>query len=74
MDRAAIVDRVAAQGRMVRAGAAVAVGDAGCGSCIDACPQSAIELQDGVAVVDENACDGCGACAGECPNEAIALV
>ena len=29
MDQAAIVDRVAAQGRMVRAGAAGAVGDGG---------------------------------------------
>lgn len=47
---------------------------AGCGSCVDACPQEAIELRDGVAAVDENGCDGCGVCVDECPNEAIVLV
>ena len=47
---------------------------AGCGVCIDVCPNDAIELRDGVAVVDEEACMGCGLCEGECPNEAIRLV
>jgi len=46
----------------------------GCGSCIDVCPNAAIELADGIAVVDEKACRGCGVCVDECPNDALALV
>jgi ferredoxin len=46
----------------------------GCGSCVDACPEEAIELQDDVAVIDQAACTGCGSCVDACPNEAIELV
>ena len=28
----------------------------GCGACVDGCPNGALELRDGVAAVEENAC------------------
>ncbi|MHA1369054.1 MAG: 4Fe-4S dicluster domain-containing protein [Promethearchaeota archaeon] len=46
---------------------------AGCGTCIDYCQMSAIELDDDVAVVNVQRCIGCGACASKCPNDAIHL-
>ena len=45
----------------------------GCEACVGACPVSAIEMKDGVAVVKESDCIDCGACVGECPSEAISL-
>ncbi|MFP4170042.1 MAG: 4Fe-4S dicluster domain-containing protein [Methanomassiliicoccales archaeon] len=35
--------------------------------CVDACPEGAISLQDGVVTVDEERCDGCMACVSACP-------
>ena len=46
-------------------------GCAGCGICIQACPEGAIELKNNIAVVDEETCTGCGTCVAECPTEAI---
>ncbi|MCX6013615.1 MAG: CoB--CoM heterodisulfide reductase iron-sulfur subunit A family protein [Chloroflexi bacterium] len=47
----------------------------GCGTCILACPYSAIELRDynGVnkAYVREAMCKGCGTCVAACPNGAV---
>lgn len=46
----------------------------GCGQCIDACAEGAIELIDGKAkLVSEVYCDGLGACLGQCPQDAIAI-
>ena len=45
---------------------------AGCGICIDVCPENAIAV-DGHAVIDWDICTGCGKCISECPNEAIIL-
>jgi len=45
-----------------------------CGACVDICPQRAIRIANGVAVVDEVACDGCYRCVSVCPNEAILRV
>jgi len=45
----------------------------GCGICVDACPNEAIALEDGVAVVKADDCVDCGVCVDECPNEAISL-
>ncbi|MCL2882942.1 MAG: 4Fe-4S binding protein [Coriobacteriia bacterium] len=44
----------------------------GCGLCVDACFESAIELIDGKAVlVREDFCDGLGNCLPACPEDAI---
>jgi len=44
----------------------------GCGLCIKACPEGALQLIDGKArLVSESYCDGLGACIGECPRGAI---
>jgi len=46
----------------------------GCGECIPACPEGAIQLIDGKArLVNEAFCDGLGACLGECPQDAIKI-
>ncbi len=44
----------------------------GCGSCVDACPVSAIALENDKAVISDE-CIECGACVGSCPTEAITL-
>ena len=46
----------------------------GCGLCVDACVEGAIEIIDGKAkLVSEIYCDGLGACLGECPQGAITV-
>ncbi len=44
----------------------------GCGLCIPACHEGAIEIVDGKArLKEEKLCDGLGDCLGECPKDAI---
>ena len=44
----------------------------GCGLCVTGCPEGALQVVDGKAVlVGEILCDGLGACIGTCPEEAI---
>ncbi|MHC4713914.1 MAG: ATP-binding protein [Planctomycetota bacterium] len=46
----------------------------GCGKCVTACVEGAIELRDGKAeLVSETYCDGLGACIGECPTGALVI-
>ncbi len=46
----------------------------GCGQCVDACAEGAIEIIDGKAkLVSEIYCDGLGACLGHCPEDAITI-
>jgi Pyruvate/2-oxoacid:ferredoxin oxidoreductase delta subunit len=47
----------------------------GCGLCVGACHEGAIELVDGKAhLVSDQYCDGLGACLPECPTGAIRMV
>jgi len=46
----------------------------GCGLCVDACHEGAIQLEDGKAkLVSEIYCDGLGDCLSECPQDAITI-
>ncbi|HMK45244.1 MAG TPA: 4Fe-4S binding protein [Methanocella sp.] len=45
----------------------------GCGTCVDACPEAAIEMEEEFAKVDEARCNDCGTCVEACPTQAIAL-
>ncbi|MBN1808648.1 MAG: aldo/keto reductase [Planctomycetes bacterium] len=40
----------------------------GCGTCVEECPNNAIEIVDGKARIDEEECLRCGYCAGACPD------
>ena len=47
----------------------------GCGDCILACAEGAIQLVDGKAkVIADKFCDGLGACLGECPTGALKII
>lgn len=46
----------------------------GFGDCAFVCPENAISVVDGVAVVDQRKCTGCGQCAKACPKGIIAIV
>ena len=46
----------------------------GCGVCIPACAEGALQIVDGKArLVSDRYCDGLGACLGECPEGAIRI-
>ncbi len=45
----------------------------GCGTCVDACPEAAIEMDDEFAKIDEKRCNDCGTCVDSCPTQAITL-
>lgn len=46
----------------------------GLGDCVVACDYNAIEMVNGLAVVDYVACIGCSACAAACPRNLITMV
>ncbi len=47
----------------------------GCGLCIGACHEAALQLVDGKAkLVADNLCDGLGACLPDCPRGAISII
>ncbi|NLG23794.1 MAG: RnfABCDGE type electron transport complex subunit B [Clostridiales bacterium] len=64
-----------------RAAAAIADGVKSCpfsclgfGNCARVCPVDAIEIVDGLAVIDHDRCITCGKCVAECPRHIIRLV
>lgn len=46
----------------------------GFGSCKTVCPFDAIDIIDGIAVIDPDKCKACGKCVAECPKHLIELV
>ncbi|MCX8027382.1 MAG: 4Fe-4S binding protein [Thermodesulfovibrionales bacterium] len=47
----------------------------GCGQCVTACAEGALEIVNGKAkVIADSFCDGLGACIGECPRGALKIV
>ena len=61
----------------VLAGIPVTDCDYGClgfGSCAEVCPEHAITVKNGVAIVNRTKCVGCGLCAKACPRGLIELV
>ena len=46
----------------------------GCGQCVSACAEGAIQIIDGKArLISDSYCDGLGACLGHCPEDAISV-
>jgi len=43
----------------------------GCGTCVDACPEAAIEMDGEYPKVDPERCKDCGDCEAACPTESI---
>ena len=46
----------------------------GYGTCVKACPFDAIEIKNGVAVVNKEQCKACGKCVAICPKHLISLI
>lgn len=46
----------------------------GLGSCVSVCPFGAIEIVEGIAVIDDEKCQACGKCIAKCPKGIIKFV
>lgn len=46
----------------------------GLGDCVSICPNHAISLNNGIAVVNQELCSGCGTCVSACPKELYTLI
>ncbi|MEW5722480.1 MAG: glycyl-radical enzyme activating protein [Thermodesulfobacteriota bacterium] len=45
-----------------------------CGRCVEACPNQAVAILEGVRVLNRKSCRACGRCAETCPTGAVRLV
>ncbi len=64
----------AAAGRLLGGYMTCQYGCLGFGNCLKKCPNQAISIQNGVAVVDRELCSGCGVCIEACPKGVIELI
>ncbi len=63
-----------AAGRLLGGYMTCQYGCLGFGNCVKKCPENAISVQKGVAVVDRDLCNGCGVCLYACPKNVIELI
>lgn len=68
------VDTCQAVSLMYAGDSACAYGCLGHGDCAAACPENAITICNGLAVVNQELCVGCGICAKTCPKHVIEIV
>ncbi len=68
------VTTCAAASKMFAGPSACAYGCLGFGDCKAACPFGAMEIVNGVAIVNQEKCTGCGACTKACPKSIISLI
>lgn len=67
------VQTCAASNRFYNGSKTCTSGCLGFGDCLKVCPNEAIDIIDGIAVVNPRLCVGCGLCAKTCPNHLIAM-
>ena len=46
----------------------------GCGACIEVCPEGAIQLNNGLATINQDKCRQCEVCLTVCPQKAIVAI
>lgn len=63
-----------AQNILAGGGKSCSYGCLGCGTCKDVCEFDAIEIINGIAVIDKEKCTACEMCIGVCPKHIIELV
>ena len=68
------VSTCAAAAKMFAGPSACAFGCVGFGDCVAACKFDALQIVNGVALVNMEKCTGCGACAKACPKGLIELI
>ena len=68
------VSTCAAAAKMFAGPSACAFGCVGFGDCVAACKFDALQIVNGVALVNMEKCTGCGACAKACPKSIIHMI
>lgn len=69
-----VTDCVAASYLQGKGSKACTNGCLGLGSCVKACMFGAIDIVDGVAVINEEKCTSCGMCVASCPKDIIEII